>query len=132
MVDNYVLRFNISVHDAFRMCVVESLKHLVDVVLAIFRRKQSQKGLIVGLLHVLKDQTVDFAFLYDVQQSHHVVLSRQRHQDLYLPINLLELDCVGDGVLGLSILTTHFCELSRFSPRKTSLYLPLPIFCSQT
>ncbi len=55
MVDNDVLGFDVSMHDALGVRVVQSLQHLVDVVLAVSGSQQSQECLVVGLLHVLED-----------------------------------------------------------------------------
>jgi hypothetical protein len=81
---------------------------------------------------VLEDEAEDLSLADDVQQVDGVVLAGQRHQDLDFAVDLLELDWVGGEVLGLSILTTQRSELRRLWDRKTSEYLPRPIFRSQT
>lgn len=74
------------------MGIVQSLEYLVDVELAIAWLDGVEDGLIVGLVDVFEDEAVDFALLHDVQQFDGALLAVQRHQDLHLPIDLLELD----------------------------------------
>lgn len=91
MVDDDVLRLDVSVHNALGMRVVEAFEDLVEVVLGVAGSEQPQQCLVVGLLHVLEHETVDLSLLHDVQQLHHVVFAAQRHQDLHLSVYLLEL-----------------------------------------
>ena len=107
MIDNHVLRLDVAVHDAHRVRVVQPLQNLVDVELAVPRLDGVEDGLVVGLLDVLEDQAVDLALLDDVEQFDAVVPSPQRHEDLYLPIDLLELYYISAAVLGFSIFITH-------------------------
>lgn len=113
------------------MRIVQSLEDLVDVEAAIFGLEEFKQRPVLGLIDVFEDQTVDLTFLDDIQQFDGVMLAAKRHEYLHLPIDLLELDCIGAFLLGFSILTTQRCELWRLRERKTSLYLPLPILSSQ-
>ena len=132
MVDYDVLGLDVAVHDAEGVRVVQPLEDLVDVEAAIPGLEEFEERAVLGLVDVLEDQAVDLALLDDVQQFDGVVPAPKRHEDLHLPVYLLELDCVGPLLLGFSILTTQRCELCRLSERNTSLYLPRPILRSQT
>lgn len=92
VIDDDVLRLDVSVHDANGVGVVQSLEYLVDVEFAVSWLDGVEDGLVIGLVDVFEDEAVDLALLHDVQQFDRVLLAAQRHQDLNLPIDLLELD----------------------------------------
>jgi hypothetical protein len=132
VVDDDILGLDVTMHDAFGVRIMKPLEDLVNIIFGVFGREVRDEELVVGLFDVLEDQAVDLALLHDIQKLYRVMVSLQGHQYFDLPVYLLEFDCMREGILGLSILTTQGWELCRLRERKTSLYLPLPIFCSQT
>ena len=88
MIDNDVLRLDISMHDSLAMCIVETFQYLIDVVLAVARSQHLQQFAIISSRNMLHHQTVDLSFSHYVQQFYAVVTTSQSHQDLYLPIDL--------------------------------------------
>lgn len=71
---------------------MQSLEDLVKVILGIAGRQLREESLVLGLLDVLEDEAVHLTLFDYVQQFDSVVSTSQRHQDLDLSIDLLELD----------------------------------------
>ncbi len=64
MVDNDVLRLNVSMHNAYWVGIVQSFENLIDIKLAISRLYGFQDGPIVGLVNMFEDKAIHFA-LFD-------------------------------------------------------------------
>lgn len=71
---------------------MQSLEDLVEIILGIAGRQLREESLVLGLLDVLEDEAVHLTLFDYVQQFDSVVSTSQRHQDLDLSIDLLELD----------------------------------------
>ena len=68
VINHHILGLYVSVHDTHWVAVVKPFQDLVNVVFAIFRLDCLDELLVVNVLYVLKDQTVNFALLQDVEQ----------------------------------------------------------------
>ena len=66
MINHNVLRFNIPVHDAYWMAVMEPFQNLIQVIPAIKRGDHFQQFPIIGGPDVLKDQAVDITLFDNV------------------------------------------------------------------
>lgn len=55
MVDDHILRFNVSMHDADGVSIMKSFENLVDVILAVRRGKYGNEIFVFGGLDVLKN-----------------------------------------------------------------------------
>lgn len=116
MVDEHVLRLDVAMHDAQRVRIVKSLEDLVEVILSIAGSQLRQESLVIGLLDVLEDEAVHLTLFDYVQQFDCVVSSSQRHEDLDLSIDLLELDwtkVIGTGFEHLDNARLRIEEVER-------------------
>ena len=92
VVDDDVLRFDVPVHDADAVGVVQSLQDLIYVEFAIVWFKYLKQFPVLGGGHMFHDQAEDFSLLHNVQQFDAVVPASQGHQNFYLPIYFSEFD----------------------------------------
>ncbi len=66
MVDHNVVRFNVSVHDALAMTIVQPLEQLVDVVSNIDVVELGVEAPEVGIIDVLENQRRSLALQYGI------------------------------------------------------------------
>jgi hypothetical protein len=55
MIDDNILRFNVSMHDAYGVSVMESFENLIDVVLAVRGCNLRNEAFVLSGLHVLEN-----------------------------------------------------------------------------
>jgi hypothetical protein len=98
MIDHNVMRFDVAVHDALAVAVVEGFEQLVDVVADVDVVELGVESAEVGIIDVFENEGGRLALRvpHDVKQGDNVGTAGQVLQNLNLALYLLLLDGLED------------------------------------
>lgn len=94
MINHYVVRLHIAVHNALAVTKVQRLQQLIDVEANIVIGEPRVKRAEIGIVHGFEDQTWGLALViaHHIQQSDDIGASGEVLKDLDLSLDLLLLD----------------------------------------